>query len=47
MSWAGNGPIGPAVVGVEHGKGKGRKKKEKKRKVGQLGIQPMRVSENF
>jgi hypothetical protein len=29
---AGNGPIGPAAVGLEPGKEKGRKKKEKKRK---------------
>jgi hypothetical protein len=27
---AGNGPIGPAAVGLEPGKEKGRKKKEKK-----------------
>jgi hypothetical protein len=49
-SWVGNGPIGPAVVGLEHGKEKGRKKKEKKRKWAGWGFSPgefLKISKGF
>jgi hypothetical protein len=49
-SWAGNGPIGPAAVGLEPGKEKGRKKKEKKRKWVGWGFNPgqfQKISKGF